>query len=344
MNKTPNVGDIMSAIAKGSFRPNMFLTNMSMAFFQSADAYVSKSLFPILPVALSTASYYIFSREDLARDNVQKKPQFGKVAPFQVSNQTDTYAVEVDQIIMGLDSISQTNISRLNLPGASDPRKSKVRVIAEQMNIHQDIVFADAFFKQGVWKNEWTGVDTGADATAKKVLKFGDANFEPIKFFDERKKEMLESGRREPNKLGLGINAFNALKENGDLLERIKYSGSSANPALVNEKVLAELLGVEKIVVFKSTYNNAAFGQKENMQFICDPDSALLCYATDTPAIDEPSAGYTFTWDMLGNGQYLPVLQYPGENGTHSEFIEGLMATSHKKTCDELGMFFHDIA
>ena len=340
---TINPGQIAANIAKGLFNPHQFLTNMSMSFFQSDDAYAAKSLFPILPVQLSTGSYYIFSREDLARDNVKRKPQFGKVAPFQVSNTTDTYAVEVDQIIMGLDSINQTNISRLGIPGASDPRKSKVKVIAEQMNIHQDIIFADKFFKKGAWTKEWTGVDAIGEGEGNQMLKFKDANFEPIKFFDERKAEMLETGRREPNKLALGYNAFNALKENGDLLERVKYSGSSANPAKINEKVLAELLGLEKIVVFKSTYNNAEFGQNENMQFICDPNSALLCYATDSPAIDEPSAGYTFTWDMLGNGQYLPVLQYDGEPGTHSEFIEGLMATSHKKTCDELGMFFHSV-
>ena len=39
------------------------------------------------------------------------------------------------------------------------------------------------------------------------------------------------------------------------------------------------------------------------MRFICNPDDALLTYTTASPSIDEPSAGYTFTWDMLGNGQ-----------------------------------------
>ena len=328
---------IQSEIAKGAFRENRFLTNMSMAFFQSPNAYVAKSLFPILQVPFSTGSYYKFSRADLARDNVQRKPQFGKVQPFQISSETDTYSVNVDQIIMGLDKISQTDIARANVTGASDPRKSKVKVIAEQMNIHQDIIFADAFFKAGVWANEYEGVDSAA--SGKQFLKFNNDNFEPVKFFDERKREVLETGRRTPNKLGLGIAAYEGLKENGDLLERIKYSGSSANPALINERVLAEILGFEEVVVCRSTHNAAAFGQKEDMQFICDPAAALLCYATNTPAIDEPSAGYTFTWDMLGNGQYLPILQYDGENGTHSEFIEGLMATSHKKTCDDLAIF-----
>ena len=38
----------------------------------------------------------------------------------------------------------------------------------------------------------------------------------------------------------------------------------------------------------------------------------------------------------------MPVLSYPGENGTHSEFIEGLMAVDMKKTADDLAMFFAD--
>ena len=78
------------------------------------------------------------------------------------------------------------------------------------------------------------------------------------------------------------------------------------------------------------------------MQFIGDPNAFLLAYATNAPSIDEPSAGYIFSWDMLGNGQILPILNYLGESGTHSEFIEGLMASDMKKTADDLGMFFAD--
>lgn len=336
-----NAAGVQADIAKGLFRPNIYLTNMSMAFYQSEDKYVAKSMFPILPVQLSTASYYIFSRADLARDDVHTKPQFGKVDPAHISFETDTYAVDVKQIILGIDQITRLDLARTRVPGSIDPRRAKTRTIAEKMNIHQDVVFADSFFKSGVWTNEWSGVDakTGAD---KEFLKFSDDNFEPIKFFDELIGEMEEKGRRRPNRLGLGRNAYTALKNNPSILDRIKYSGSSANPAIVNERVLAELLGIEKITVFGSTYNAAALGEPENMKYICDPNAALLAYATNSPAIDEPTAGYIFTWDMLGDGNYMPVAQYDGEPGTHSEFIEGLMGFSMKKTCDDLGVFLKD--
>ena len=75
------------------------------------------------------------------------------------------------------------------------------------------------------------------------------------------------------------------------------------------------------------------------MNFICDPNAAILAYATSAPAIDEPSAGYIFTWDMLGNGQYMPTLQYEGEPGTHSEFMEGLFAADMRMTGSDLAVF-----
>ena len=90
----------------------------------------------------------------------------------------------------------------------------------------------------------------------------------------------------------------------------------------------------------KSIMNSAGMGEDENMQYIGDPDAFLLAYATNAPSIDEPSAGYIFTWDMLGNGQMLPILNYLGENGTHTEYVEGLMATDMHKTSDDLARFY----
>lgn len=331
---------ISNRIAKGTFKPNMYLTNMSMAWFQGQDQYVAKSLFPMLPVQLSTSSYYEFTRGDLARDNVRRKPQFGKVDPAIMGITDHSYAVQVDQVIVGIDQISALDYTRSKAPGVADPRRAKTRFIAEQMNTHLDILFAESFFKTGAWTNEWTGGDSFSE-NDKTFIKFNDANCDPIELFDALKQLIQQRGRRKPNKLGLGIEAFNALKSNPVVVERVKYSGSTANPATVNEKVLAELLGIKEVKVFESTYNAAPFGAEDDMQFVCNPKDALLVYTTDTPAIDEPTAGYIFTWDMLGDGQIMPTLQFEGEGGTHSEFIEGLMATDMRKTSDDLAIYLH---
>lgn len=339
MSRATTAG-IEAQIAKGTFTPHERLTNMSMAYFQADDKYVAKKIFPIVPVQLSTSYFYEFSKGDLARNNVRRKPQMGKVDPAIMGHTENSYRCFVDQVITGVDQIMSLDYQRTNAPTSIDPRASKARFIAEQMNIALDIQFAESFFKTGVWSNEWTGY-TAHSSQNKQFIKFNDANCDPIVLFDELKTEMGREGRRTPNKLALGVEAFNALKSNEAIVERVKFGGSTANPATVNRQVIAELLGFDEVVVFESTYNDAAPGEPDNMKYICEPKDALMTYTTSSPQIDEPSAGYIFAWDMLGNGAYMPTLQWEGEDGTHTEFMEGLMAHDMKKTADCLGTFLH---
>ena len=329
-------GAIEAEIRKG-WKPNLYLSNLSMAFFSNPADFVATRIFPICPVSTSAGYYYTFSKADLTRDNVSRKPAYGKVAPAIMGQSDNSYKCEVDQIIVGIDQIATLDYQRSHAPGVADPRRAKVRYATEQMLRHQDILFAKNFFKAGVWTNEWEGV--ASSPSTNQFLKFDDANFDPVHFFDERKKDIKQSGRRTPNKLALGVEAFNALRNHGDIIERVKYMGSTANPAIVNTNVLAQLFGLDEVDVLESTYNAAGLGEAEDMEFICDTKGALLCYVTKTPAIDEPSAGYIFTWDMLGNGQYVAFDQYEGEKGTHSEFIEGLMSSDMKKTSDDLAIY-----
>lgn len=327
---------IQAQIAKG-WKPNNYLTNLSVAHFQPDDWFVSPFIFPIVPVQLSTSHYYKFNKADLARDNVQRKPQFGKVQPMIFGSEEALYKCEVDQIIVGIDQIGTLDYQRAGTPGISDPRRAKVRLATEQMKLHMDRVFAEGYFKTGIWTNEYTGV-TGAAPAGKQFYKFDDANFDAVHFFGGLRTEMKRNGRRNPNTLALGVEAYEGLKRNPEILERVKYSGSTANPATINQNVLAQLLEIDRVVVLNSTYNAGGLGE-EDMQFICDSKGALLCYAAPNPAIDEASAGYTFAWDMLGNGQYLAFDQYEGEKGTHTEYVEGLMSYTPEKVCDELGYF-----
>ncbi len=333
-----SAAELSARIAKG-WKPNRYLTNMSMAFFANTGDYVATSIFPICPVDFSTGYYYIFNKGDLARDHVQRKPKFGKVEPAQMGHTDETYKCEVDQIIVGIDQIGAQNYQRANVPPSIDPRRAKNRFVTDQQLLHLDIMFANNYFKTGVWEHEFEGIDSGTAAGGSQFIKFSDANSDPIRFFDARKRQIRLEGRRTPNKLTLGYDTYLALKEHPDLLERVKYTGSTANPAKVNERVLAELFGVDEVKVLYATYNAAEEGQKDDMQFICEPDGALLSYTTPSPRIDEPSAGYIFTWDMLGNGNYMATDVFEGEGGTHSEFMEGLLSTDMRKTCDDLACY-----
>lgn len=332
---------IQADIAKGVFKPHTALSNMALAYFQSDATAFAKTIFPICPVTSSSDNYYIFDKEDLLRDNWHRKPAYGKVDPAVLSEHTGSYACVVDQMIMGIDKIRQTDLTRRQGPATKDPRMQRTKTMAGQANIHQDLMFAQHFFKAGVWGHEETGVDSTTPGEGQ-FIKFSNGNSDPVAFIDEKKTVMEENTGRMPNRLAIGVNVYNALKKHPAILERVKYGGSTANPATVTANVLAQLFGIERLTVQRSIMNKAKLGQKADMGYIGDPNGLLLAYATDTPDINEPSAGYIFTWDMLGDGNVMPVLNYDGEPGTHSEFIEGLMATDMKKTADDLAMYFMD--
>lgn len=244
----------------------------------------------------------------------------------------------VDQMMMGIDNIRQTDLNRRQGPHTKDPRQQRTKVIATQANIHQDAEFSKSFMRKGVWKNEATGTDS-VSVTSGQFIKFSNGNSDPIAFFQNKMTEINEETGRTPNRLGLGVNVYNALKEHPAILERVKYGGSTPNPAKVNLNVLAQLFEIDRIVLDRTVQNKAGLGQNADMGYIGDPNSFLLAYATDTPSVEEPSAGYIFTWDMLENGILLPILNYPGAPGTHSELVEGLMAYDMKKTADDLAFF-----
>ena len=331
-----NAAAIAVDIAKG-WKPNYYLTNMAMSYFQAPGMNVAPSIFPILPVQASTGNYYIFNKEEIAKDQVKRKPKFGAVDPAVFSHSDDTYKCEVDQIIVGVDNITALDYQRTGAPATIDPRRAKVKQVSEQMNLHLDMVFANKFFNADAWANVKTGEATAS--TSKQFVHFDDANADIVGQFDEMKKEILLNGRRMPNKLCLGYRAYKAIKNHPQFLERVTGSGSTPNPALVNEQVIAAVLGLEEVKVLYATYNAAEIGQKADMKFVIDDNSALLTYAPKEVDLEEPSAGYIYTWDMLGNGQWMATSQYDGPGGSHSEFIEGLMATDMKKTSDDLATF-----
>lgn len=340
---TISTSSINAQIAKGTFRPHTALSNMGLNFFLNSQDYFARSIFPICRVRRSADNYHRFGLEDLLRSGWAAKPALGKVMPTVFGEDTDTYAVKVYQMIMGIDEIDETDISRREGPSyANDTRQINTKIIAEHANILQDEMFANSFFRAGVWSNEVTGVD-GTTPNADETIKWTNDNSDPVQYVSELKLDMKRKTGREPNRMALGAEVFTALRKHPAILERVKYGGSTPNPAKVTKNVLAQLFEMDDLSVMMSIHNQAKVGKDADMKFIADPTAMLLAYATSTPSIKEPSAGYIFQWDMLGDGQIMPIFHYPGEGGTHSEYVEGLMAFQMKKTADDLAVFVKDL-
>lgn len=317
----------------GSWKPNQHLSNLAVLWYEESEL-ATKRLFPVVEVDLPSGYYYEFSKGDLARDNVGLKPTYGSVAPALFGIKDNTFNCKVYQVLIGIDKLMMKPYEREGIIGIERHHTKKA---AEQLALHQELDFASKFFKSGVWGNEWQGATT-ANVAQKKFLKFDNEKADPIALMDSLSVGVKQVGRRRPNKLALGVETFAALKNNPSVKERIKYSGSQVNPAVVNENVLAQLFGVEQVVVCDATYNAAQYGTAEDMQFVCDSKGALLFYAPKEPRIDEPSAIYSFQW-RLDNNNYIAIETHDLQDATHTLQIEGLIAYDMKKTADDLGVY-----
>lgn len=328
--------DILIQKNLGTFAPSTYLSNLAMVYY-GEPTYAHRRIFPSVPVALPSGKYFEFEKADLARINTQIKPPYGSVAPAIFGLSEKSYSCKVYQILIGLDEIMARPYEVLD--SAVDPRRVRVKTIIEQISLKQEVEFAQNFFKSGVWSNEWQGAAN--DNVAQKKFKKFSQSVDPLKFIDDRATEIRRAGRRRPNKLALGLDVFNALKNNPFVLEKIKYSGNAQNPAVVTENVLAQIFGVERVVVLDATYNAAGFGQVEDMQFICSPKDALLLYAPDQPSIEDASAGMIFSWTINSNNT-IAIQEFDGPGGTHVQLMEGLIAFDMKKTADSLAVFMKD--
>jgi len=316
----------------GAWKPNAYLSNLAMMYFESPE-YAHKRLFPICPVNLPSGYFYEFGKEELARDNFQQKPPYGTVQPAVLGIAEQAYNCKVYQMLLTQDQILRQPYSETGI----DLRRLRVQTLTEQMNLHLELEFAQKFFKAGVWADEWQGAAT-ANTAQKKFKYFNKADSDPAAFFDSRAIDIKRNGRRRPNKLALGVETYAAIKNNPFIKERVKYSGTTQNPAVINEQVLAQVFGVEQVVVLDATFNAAPLGKPADMQYACDAKGALMIYAPDKPALDTPSAGEIFTWTAVGN-DYFYVEEHEGEAASHTDILEGLIAYDMKKTSDALAVY-----
>ena len=87
---TRTTKSIQADTAKGAFRPHTALSTMALAYYQQDSTTLAKNMFPVCPVGLSSDNYYVFDKEDLLRDNWQRKPAYGKVDTAVISEHTET--------------------------------------------------------------------------------------------------------------------------------------------------------------------------------------------------------------------------------------------------------------
>lgn len=318
-----------------------YLTSVSVSFIQNADNFVADKVFPVVPVAKSTAKYRVFPRSYFAMDNVGPRPLGGYPRQTGYRLSEDSYNAEEQALEAWVD-----DRERADATPEHNIERNKIRLLTNQHLIHRDRDWAAAYFRTGVWGTDLTGV--AAAPGAGQFLQWDNDNSDPIVQLGTDILTATETnGGYGLDTLVLGAKAYLRLTNHPDIVARL---GDNAT-RLVTRQVLAQLLGVRQVLVPLGVFNAgperetvAATEAAADYQFIVGSNDALLVHSAADPGPEMPSAGYIFGWTgLLGNGAFAPAAVNRGRDPrAYSDWFHVRMAYDMKVVAPTLGIFYND--
>jgi hypothetical protein len=312
---------------------NAPLTNVSVAYLQSASSYIADKVFPKVPVKKQSDLYWKYSKSDWRRTDVSRRAPSTETPGVGWNITTEQYFAHVYGVHKDIDDQLRANAdSNFNLD------RDATEFITNQLLLKRDLDWNSNFFAEDVWDTNFVGDDDFTQWNAGGSDPIVDVQNWIIGF---RKLTGFA-----PNIMVLGAETMVALKQHPDIIDRIKYT----QRGIVTEDLIATLFGVDEIY---TSYATVASGAQladpiaqdaaTTYDFITNSKSAALYYAPKSPSLMTPSAGYTFTWNgyLGGNSEGIKVKRFRMEH-IASDRIEAEMTYDMKVVAPDLGIFIKD--
>ncbi|MBC7340895.1 MAG: major capsid protein [Clostridia bacterium] len=317
----------------GDLHVNVPLTNISIAYIQSAEGFIADKVFPNVPVQKQSDRYFKYLKEDWFRVEAQERAPGTESAGsgWRVDN-TPTYYCPIYAVHKDIDDPTRANADApINLD------RDATEWVTQQLLLKRETQWANNYFTTGVWGTDRQGVASGA--TGNQFVKWSDfTNSNPVLDVKNSVLAIASKTGYKPNVMVVAPDVFNVLTEHPKILDRVKYT----QRAVITEDILAGLFGVDKFLVPWGVVNTAAEGATENTDLIFK-SKVLLVYAAPAPSLLKPSGGYTFSWTgYLGAGAQGNRIKRFRMEHLSSDRVEGEMAYDMKVVAPDLGVLFYD--
>ncbi len=328
----------MAKPTAGDVHVNKPLTNISIAFIQNQSNFIATDVFPNIPVSAKSDVFFTYDRGEFNRNEMTERAPSTESAGGGYDITTDNYLARVYAFHKDIDDQIRANADNpINLE-----REATIYCTTKAL-IKREKLWVTNFFGTSIWTTDITGV--AASPTGNQVLQWNDAASTPIEDVEAGKTVLLQSTGFEANTLVLGYEVWDKLRNHPDMVDRIKFSGGVGpdRPAVVSVAAVAQLFGLDRLVIMKSIENTAKEGLTVVNAFI-GGKAALLCHAAPSPGIMIPSAGYTFSWTgFLNAGNQGNRIKRFRMEKLSSDRVEIEMAFDQKKISADMGYFFTSI-
>ena len=249
----------MAAPTRSNFNTDDNLTMMVVQFMAQRDHFATS----VAPVKMSSLESGKFSVKDfdLMRQQVLEKiGDDGEARELQSKFTQRNYACVEEG---GRRTVTRTKARRSALVGI-DATQDAMEDLLEATMHTLDQAVADTAFKTGVWDTDVAGVTSGSVGTdVKKFVRWSDsANATIIKDIESWIDLVKARCGEKPNQLVMGLDVWRVVKNDRDILDRIKQT----QRGVITEELISQILGIEQIRIAETTYNSAPRGKAPNIQ------------------------------------------------------------------------------
>ncbi len=329
----------MAQPTQGDVHVQAALTQISVAYLQDESVYIADKVFPVVPVQHQADKYFVFSKDDLFRDEAQQRADAAESAGGGFNLSTAGYSASVWAFHKDVgDQV------RRNSDPAVDIDVMTTKKVMQTMLIRRDRFFMTKYFTSGVWGTDATGTAGGQPGTTTPPFWDDDANGDPFSDVAFAQTTILQNTGFMPNILLLSWNVYQALRKQPLIVDRIKYT-TPTFAGTITPQLLAQAFAVDRVVVSKAVYNSAGENLAAVMSFVASK-SALLVYSPAQPGLMIPASGYTFGWQAFTglNSLGVRVAQIPMNwLGLGTIRNEAEMAWDMQIVGKDLGFMFNSI-
>lgn len=316
------------------------MTNISVKY--SNAIYIYRKVFPIVPVKKQSDKYFIFRKGAWFRDEAGVRGPGGHAPRGGYVLATDNYFAENWAFATPIP-----DEARKNADPPLRPDINATQFATDKIELRMERLVANNVIKTGVWTGQ-----ADKDVNATWVAGTGNTFIKDV--FDGIESIRKTIGRR-PNVLMMDSKTFKETAQEATVLDRIKYTGTNLQPAMVTPNMIAAIFGLQEVVIGDTIYSNADekadgtdFNSVDIWELNATKGSAFLYYRTNAPAIEEPNAGYSFVWidpDIpntgVANTNGRRIVRWR-EDSPHQDVIEASQAMDPKVTGADCGALFYD--
>lgn len=285
---------------QGAVHVNRPLTNLSHQYSQDQSRYVADRVFPMFPVDKQSDLVWKYNKGAFFRDEMELRAAGAETKGGGFDLTTDSYQC----FVYGWHhDISDQRRGNEDTPLNSD--KTGMTLCTNKALLRREVSFASSYMTTGKWAQDWTGNTSASNYGSNTILQWSDPASTPledvaaIRLFQEKNTGFA------PNKLTIGAEVWEVLKNHPEIKDRIKFGSDVSNPAIITPKLVAQVMELDEIIVARAVKDGSNEPQAFSGSFIVGKVGLLHYTPNGGLGIDMPIAGVNFGWrGLLGSNAY----------------------------------------